>query len=58
MCPNSTLFGDRYLQKLMADGGQMGGRMRHKLKGDLQSNNFGSGKHVSILPIQAQSMSD
>ena len=36
----------RYLQKVMADGGQVGGRVRHKLKGDLQSNNFGSGKDV------------
>ncbi|CAL5222166.1 g4491 [Coccomyxa viridis] len=47
---------NRYLQKLMADGGQMGGRMRHKLKGDLQSNNFGSGKHADVfyVPVSAR----
>ncbi len=41
---------NRYLQKVMADGGQVGGRIRHKLSGDLRNNNFGSGKHVSLLP--------
>lgn len=44
---------NRYLQKVMTDGGQVGGRMRHKLKGDLQNNNFGGGKHVGSLPASS-----
>ena len=41
---------NRYLQKIMADGGQVGSRVHNKLKGDLQNNNFGGGKHVGSLP--------
>ena len=40
---------NRYLQKVMTDGGLVGGRMRHKLKGDLHNNNFGAGKHVGLF---------
>ena len=48
-----------FLQKLMNDGGRVGSRVHHKLKGDLRGNTFGAGKHVgppSLCPLTAEAI--
>lgn len=45
-----------YLQKVMKDNGRVGGRVHHKLKGDLRNNSFGAGKHVRHLPLSSASV--